>query len=65
MLNVKIAKADKVLSIDWDAMPENAQRHIIEYGQNLMMPEAARPLRNSVNRPDHRLWPWLRLYLRP
>jgi hypothetical protein len=32
MLNVKIAKADKVLSIDWDAMPENAQRHIIEYG---------------------------------
>lgn len=29
---INISKADKHLSIDWDAMPPIAQRHIIEYG---------------------------------
>lgn len=32
MINIYISKADKSLPIDWDKMPENAQRHIIEYG---------------------------------
>lgn len=32
MFNVLISKADKPLAVDWDAMPEVAKRHIIEYG---------------------------------
>lgn len=32
MITIYISKADKTLPIDWDSMPENAQRHIIEYG---------------------------------
>lgn len=32
MFNILIAKADKSLPVDWDAMPENAKRHLIEYG---------------------------------
>lgn len=31
-ISIHIAKADKTLSVDWDNMPEAAQRHIIEYG---------------------------------
>ena len=32
MLTIYISKSDSTLSVDWDKMPENAQRHIIEYG---------------------------------
>lgn len=32
MFNISIAKSGSILSVDWNAMPENAQRHIIEYG---------------------------------
>lgn len=32
MFNILISKADKTLPIDWDAMPDVAKRHIIEYG---------------------------------
>lgn len=32
MIIINISKAEKSLSVDWDAMPEAAQRHIIEYG---------------------------------
>lgn len=32
MFNILISKADKPLAVDWDAMPEVAKRHIIEYG---------------------------------
>ena len=32
MINILISKAGKTLSVDWDNMPANAQRHIIEYG---------------------------------
>ena len=30
--NILIAKADKTISVDFDAMPENAKRFLIEYG---------------------------------
>ena len=32
MINVYISKADKILPVDWDNMPEAAKAHIIEYG---------------------------------
>lgn len=32
MIIVNIAKASKSLSVDWDAMPDNAKQHLIEYG---------------------------------
>lgn len=31
-MNILIKKANKTLSIDWDAMPQNAKNFIIEYG---------------------------------
>lgn len=32
MIKIYISKADATLNIDWDAMPEVAKQHIIEYG---------------------------------
>lgn len=37
MLQVRIAKFNTAVNVDWDALPESAKQHIIEYGlrQNL------------------------------
>lgn len=32
MIKIIVSKADQTLTVDWDAMPENARQHIIEYG---------------------------------
>ena len=32
MINVLISKAEKPIAVDWDAMPDVAKQHIIEYG---------------------------------
>lgn len=32
MINVYLSKSDCNLAVDWDAMPDNAKQHIIEYG---------------------------------
>lgn len=31
-ISINISKADTLLQVNWDAMPENAKAHIIEYG---------------------------------